>query len=269
MKRLLSLIFSVLVSALSVSSGQLIVAHRGASHDAPENTMAAFHLAWEQGADAIEGDFYLSKDGEIVCVHDEDLKRVAGNDAKVVDLTLEELRRLDVGSWKDQRFASERIPTLQEVLATVKEGKQIFVEVKCGAEIVPTLTKVIKSSSLKDEQIAIISFNEAVVQGCIQAMPTLTVNWLTGFKQDKLTKSWSPSHEDLLAGLKRTKASGLGCKAERVMVDEALVKALRAAKVGFHCWTVDDVGMAKYLLGLGVDSITTNRPGWLRSELAK
>ncbi|MDP6721144.1 MAG: glycerophosphodiester phosphodiesterase family protein, partial [Pirellulaceae bacterium] len=96
--------------------GQLIVAHRGASYDAPENTLAAFRLAWRQGADGIEGDFYLTKDGQIVCIHDADTKRTAGVSRQVAKSTLAELRELDVGRWKDEEFAGERMPTLQQVL---------------------------------------------------------------------------------------------------------------------------------------------------------
>ena len=109
-----------------------IVGHRGASHDAPENTLAAIRLAWEQGADAAEFDVYLSKDGKIVVIHDKDTKRVAGVDRPVVGQTLDELRRLDVGKWKAPKFAGEKLPTLNEMLATVPAGKRVFIEVKCA-----------------------------------------------------------------------------------------------------------------------------------------
>ncbi|MDA1056051.1 MAG: glycerophosphodiester phosphodiesterase family protein, partial [Planctomycetota bacterium] len=84
----------------TVSHGQLIIAHRGGSHDAPENTLAAFRLAFEQGADGIEGDFYLTRDNRIVCIHDADTKRVADKTLVVAESSLAELKRLDVGSWK-------------------------------------------------------------------------------------------------------------------------------------------------------------------------
>ena len=123
-----------------------IVAHRGASFDAPENTVAAIKLAWEQKADAAEFDVFLSKDGKIVVMHDPNTKRIGGVDRKVVDQTLAELRKLDVGRWKDARFAGERMPTLEEMLATVPAGKRVFIEVKCGPEIVPELDRVLKAS---------------------------------------------------------------------------------------------------------------------------
>ena len=111
-----------------------------------------------RGADAAEFDVYLSKDGKIVVIHDKDTKRTAGVDKSVVGKTLEELRLLDVGSWKNAKYAGERIPTLVEVLATVPSGKRVFIEVKCGPEIVPELKRDIARAKLKPEQTAIISF---------------------------------------------------------------------------------------------------------------
>src|SRR5439155_19827959 len=100
-----------------------IIAHRGASWDAPENTVAAINLAWKQKADASEFDVFLSKDGKIIVIHDKDTKRVAGVDKQVIDQTFDELRQLDVGKWKGPNFAGEKIPTLAEMLATVPKGK--------------------------------------------------------------------------------------------------------------------------------------------------
>ena len=103
--------------------------------------MSAFRLAWDKQADAVEGDFYLTADQEIVCIHDKDTNRTAPNQPvfSVADSTLDQLKTLDVGSWKNQRFAGERIPTLGEVLSVVPSGKKILIEIKCGKEIVPEL----------------------------------------------------------------------------------------------------------------------------------
>src|SRR3954447_2364486 len=86
----------------------LIIGHRGASFDAPENTAAAFGLAFLQGADGIEADFHLSSDGEIVCIHDATTGRTAGVDLVVAETSLKELKRLDVGLWKGREFPGER-----------------------------------------------------------------------------------------------------------------------------------------------------------------
>ena len=98
----------------------LLIAHRGASHAAPENTLAAFDLAWKEGADGIEGDFRLTADGRVACIHDEDTKRVAKPNRRVAASTWEELSTIDVGSWKSTDFAGERIPLLGDILERVR-----------------------------------------------------------------------------------------------------------------------------------------------------
>ena len=130
MRLFVSLGILLLVSQLV--TGQEIVAHRGASFDAPENTLAAFRLAWEQGADAVEGDFYLTADQQIVCLHDKDTKRTAPNQTSrvVSKSTLAELQQLDVGSWKAEKYKGEKIPTLQEVLKVIPANKKILIEIE-------------------------------------------------------------------------------------------------------------------------------------------
>lgn len=260
------LITALLMLATSSAAAQLIVAHRGASHDAPENTLAAFKLSWEQGADAIEGDFYLTGDGKIICIHDSDTKRVSGTDWKVVEKTFDELRTLDVGSWKDKKFAGERLPSLTEVLATVPAGKRFLIEVKCGPQIVPVLKADLEKAGANPDQLAIISFNAGVIAAAKKELPKVKAYWLTSYKQDKQTQAWSPTIDTVLATLTRIQADGLSTNAHDV-VDAGFVAKLREAKREFHCWTVDDPKVARRFVKLGVQSITTNRPGWLRQQL--
>ncbi|MCM2372926.1 glycerophosphodiester phosphodiesterase [Aporhodopirellula aestuarii] len=248
---------------------QMIVAHRGASHDAPENTLAAFELAWERGADAIEGDFYLTKDGEIVCIHDSTTKRVAPGQAELVvkDATLQQLSQLDVGSWKDASYAGQRIPTLSQVLDIVPPGKRIFVEIKCGPEIVPTLNKQLTVSGLAPNQIVIIAFNEAVVKACRQSMPQYQCNWLTGFKRKEASEAWKPLPNAVIASLSKSNANGLGAHDNVDVVDQSFVDRVHEAGFGFHVWTINDLELARRFVGMGVDSITTDRPALIRQAL--
>ncbi len=245
----------------------LLIAHRGAAHDAPENTLAAFRLAWEKGADGIESDFYLSKDGRIVCIHDKDTKRTAGKKLNVAASTFAELRKLDVGSWKSPKYAGEKIPTLAEVLATVPNGKLIYVEIKCGPEIVPHLKPVFSASGLDKEQIRVIAFNKEVIAAVQRQLPAIKAYWLTSYKQDPVTRGWKPSGKTVRETLKAVKADGLGTKAETEVVDADFVRELRAGGWEFHVWTIDDLPLARRFLELGVDSITTNRPAFLRKNL--
>ncbi|SVD42108.1 uncharacterized protein METZ01_LOCUS394962, partial [marine metagenome] len=189
-------------------SDPLIVAHRGASHDAPENTLPAFELAWKQGADAIEGDFLLTKDNRIVCIHDGSTKRLADRNLFVRESTLKELRELDVGSWKHEKYKGTKIPTIAEVFATIPGGRKIFVEVKCGPEIIPYLVKEIGKSKLKTEQVVLICFKQEVVKAFKKAMPENKAYWLSSFKQNE-EGVWEPSLETVLATLKATNADGL------------------------------------------------------------
>ena len=243
----------------------LVVAHRGASFDAPENTLPAFKLAWEQGADAIEGDFLLTKDGHIVCIHDKTTQRLAEQNLVVSESTLEQLKTLDVGSWKNEKFEGTRIPIISEVFATIPEGKKIFVEVKCGVEIIPPLIKVIKESNLGCEQIILICFKAEVVKSFKENLPDHKAFWLSGFKKDK-NGAWNPSIESVLAKIKTSKADGLDSQHS---IPNEFSKAVLDAGYEWHAWTINDVPTAKRLAKRGIYSITTDRPKLIASGLGK
>ena len=242
-----------------------IVAHRGASHDAPENTLAAIKLAWDQHADGSEFDVYLSKDGQIVVLHDKSTRRTSGVAGQVADMTLDELRKLDVGKWKHAKFAGEKIPTLAEMLATVPEGKKVFVEVKCGPEVVPALDRVLKGSKLKPEQTPVICFNAKVVAAMKKARPDVPAYWLVSLEK-KGEKP--PTAEALIARAKKFGADGLDLQACDAL-NEAFAKKVKAAGLRLDVWTVNDVKLARRMVKIGVDGITTDRPAWLREQLAK
>lgn len=246
----------------------LIVAHRGASNNAPENTLAAFHEAWRQGADAIEGDFRLSRDGHIVCIHDKTTQRTAGVNLTVAKTSLAQLRKLDVGKWKHAKFEGERIATLDEVLGIVPPGKRIFIELKSGPEIVLPLRRVLDKAQLQPEQITIIAFDDNVIAACRKALPNITACWLTSLKRNGKTGACSPTVDSVLKTLKRIGASGMDCKASDC-VDDDFVKKLRGAGMQFHCWTVNDAKTAHRFRSLGVDSITTDKPAMLRAALSE
>ncbi len=266
---LLRLIPVCIVMFAATAHAQRIVAHRGASHDAPENTLAAFELAWQQNADAIEGDFYVTKDQQIVCIHDDTTERTAPGQKNlaVAKSTLKQLQQLDVGSWKHARYADQRIPTLEAVLETVPEGKQIFVEVKCGPEILPLLRKQVKASGLKPEQVVIICFDKEVVSRSRKLMPEYNANWLTSYKQQLLTRKWKPSQNEVLETLDQTGATGLGSKGELSVIDQEFVDSIHKAGFEFHVWTVNDVTAVRKLSDLGARSITTDRPAFIREAL--
>lgn len=242
------------------------VGHRGASYDAPENTMSAFRLAWSQGVKAIELDIHLTKDGALVVSHDASTKRTTGVDRVIEESTLAELRSLDAGKWKGEQWAGERLPTLAEVLATIPEGGRCFIEVKKGAEVIPTLAKVIRESGKRPAQLAIISFQLDAVAEAKRELPEIEALYLASVKRDTTTGAWAPSIDELIGKAREAKVDGLDLSFN-ARLDAESVREIRAAGLGLVVWTIDDPEVARRMVELGVDGITTNRPAWLRGEV--
>lgn len=265
--RTLTAAFFFFTVGISVTSGGAkveIIAHRGASFDAPENTVEALKLAWDQHADASEFDVFQSKDGKIVVIHDKDTKRVAGVEKKVSEQTLAELRMLDVGKWKGPRFTGLRIPTLEEMLAATPSKKRVFVEVKTGPEIVPELDRVLRASKTPPAQTPIISFNADVIAAIKKLRPDLEAYWIVNIKPGK--GKTPPTIESLIAKCKTIQADGLDLSASPVL-DKAYAARIKSAGLKLYVWTVNDAMEARRLVDVGVDGITTDRPAWLREKL--
>lgn len=242
-----------------------IVGHRGSSYEAPENTLASVNLSWKEKADGTEIDVYLSKDGKIVVIHDKSTKRTTGVEKIVAESTLEELRALDAGSWKNARYRGEKIPTLEEVLKTIPANKQLFIEVKCGPEIIPELQRVLKAGKRKDSETVIISFNADVIAGCEKVMPQLVSYWVVGlYARGGRT---TPSAEALIDKAREIKADGLDLSANEAVLTADFAKKILEAKLLLGVWTVNDVELARKMIKVGVQAITTDRPGWLREQL--
>ncbi len=258
----------VLLSSSSTLLAQRIVAHRGASHDAPENTLAAFRLAWEQQADGIEGDFYLTKDRQIVCIHDADTERTAGVRGKVESMTLEQLRKLDAGSWKGERWKGEPIPTFDEVYQAVPDDRLFVIELKSKTKIVPVLAERLRSLDPGGRRLLIITFDQATARACHEQIPDVPVQWLTSFKRSGPDGTWRPTAESVAKTVRQTGAQGVGMKGEREVIDEAFIATLRARGCAkFHVWTIDSPDDARFFRELGADAITTNRPAVIRAAI--
>ena len=257
----------------NVFSNPLIIAHRGASGEAPENTMDAFKLAWELGADGIEGDFHLTRDGHIVAIHDKDTNKVTkGKNKLIVKKTnLQELQKIDVGSWKNEKYFKARIPTLEEVIDSLPMGKKFFIEIKCGTEIMKPLIHVInlkvKERPELKENISFISFDINVVRSCRSEWPAIEANYLQSYKKIKEISKWTPSENEVFQFLKLSLASGLGSQANKEVLKQSFIERLRQNQFSFHCWTINDIETARHFTDLGVDSITTDFPKRIRDGL--
>lgn len=256
-----------LIMAATTADAQVeIIAHRGESADAPENTLAAFRLAWERKVTAIELDVHLAKDGTLVVCHDDDTKRTTGVSKKIKSCAWDELKDLDAGRWKGKQFAGERLPTLDQALVTVPDGGRCFIEIKVGPEAVPALVKAVKASGKTPEQLFVISFNAEAVAEAKRRLPELKAYYVSSFKQNMLTRRWSPSAEELIAEAKRIGADGLDLSYKGPL-DAEFARKVKEAKLELYVWTIDDRTDAERMVKLGVAGITTNKAGWLRETL--
>ena len=268
----MKLLFWILSLCLFMSSSLLlavdveIIAHRGASYDAPENTLESVRLGWQQKADAVEVDVYLSKDGEIVLYHDHTTKKLTGIDRNVADQTFAELRKLDVGKWKGDKWKGVRIPKLGDVLKTIPEGKRMFVEVKCGPEIISELVNVFNRSGKKSEQLVVISFNYEVVKQVKEKLPNIKCFYLSSFETDKISGRQKPNVEELISLAKEANLEGINVSYKGLKTQDFFDK-VKDAGLELFTWTVNSVPDAKNLIRMGIQGITTDRPAWLRESL--
>jgi glycerophosphoryl diester phosphodiesterase len=240
-----------------------IIAHRGSSYDAPENTLAATRLAWAEGADAVEVDIRLTADLQLAVIHDEDTRRVAGAAHSVGASTLAELKRLDVGRWKSAQYAGEKIPALDEVISSLPPEKRLFIEIKNGPEVVVELQRCLTRHSLGSKQVVVISFNFEVVAQAKKTLPHCAALWIL----DRETYSRERTLDHVIAQCHDAGLDGLDL-AHDCPIDAPVVKRLHDAGLQLYVWTVDDLATARRLGAAGVNGITTNRPGWLRAQLA-
>lgn len=257
MKRLIFVcLVSIFVSI--VSQAQVtIIGHRGASFLAPENTLASMNLAWELNADAVEIDIHLSKDNRIMVHHDSNTKRQTAVDCNIKNTNSDELRTLDAGVFKNEKFRGEKIPFLEEVIATIPVGKILVVEIKCGREVLPFLKNIVDASD-KKRQIEFISFGWKTIIEAKKLFPENKCYWLS--EKEAVVK-----HK--IKNVARKGLDGLDLYSE--IINRELVAKTKDLGLEMLCWTVDDKYEAQRLISLGVIGITTNRPAWLKEQLAK
>lgn len=253
-------------SAISIPQDVEIVAHRGASHDAPENTLAAVKLAWQQQTDAVEVDVYLSADRQIVAIHDKTLKRYGGPDKPIASMTYAELQKHEVGSWKDEKWRGESIPLLSEILKTIPAGKRLFIEIKCGAEIMPHLVEVLEDANLPAERTAIICFTSDVIAAAAEQLPELKRYWLASLKKDKVTGKIRPTLAELVATAKLIDSDGVDLGGEIETIDDKFVARLDEESLPLYVWTINSPKEAARLSQMGARGITTDRPALLHEH---
>lgn len=245
-----------------------LIAHRGESFDAPENTLAATNLAWQRDAAAVEIDIQLSADQKIVVFHDLNTKRIGKRNKKIKRQTLAELRELDAGKHKGERWIGEKIPTLAEVLATIPSGKKIIIEIKSSADIIPFLKKDIEKSGLKNNQIEIICFNLSIIAAAKKALPQFKALWLLDLDYLWINRIVPPNIKRIISTTKKYNLDGINVWAGKQLTPE-FAGQIKADNLLLYCWTVNDPIQAKKLFKMGVDAVTTDKQHFIKSELSK
>jgi glycerophosphoryl diester phosphodiesterase len=236
----------------------LAIAHRGFSAAAPENTMAAFRLCLERGFPAVECDVRLSADGVPVLLHDETLQRTAGVPGKVGERTLAELRALDVGAWKDPRFAGERIPTFEALLKFVGGRMTVFIDMKEPIE--DKVVAAVRSSGVPWESVVLCTHRAESLERAARAEPRLPRAWYV-----RNPPADAEGLERLLREGARLGAAYLGCAAREL--PPGLVPRAHAKGLKVLVWTVNDPGEMRRLSSSGVDGIFTDVPDVLLGAL--
>ena len=237
----------------------LLWAHRGASRDAPENTLAAFKLAAAQRADGVELDAQLCASGEVVVLLDESLGRTTGAPGLVTETSWQRLRTLDAGAFKGEQFRGERIPLLSEVLEAVP-GLLVNVELKCESfadDGLVARTVACVREVRAEGRVLFSSFNPLLLRRARALAP--------GIERALLFEAGAP-------WLLRSAATAplLGCSAlhpEGVLATPEAVARWRSRGYRLACWTVDDPAQARALWERGVTGLITNAPAALRAAL--
>lgn len=276
-----------------------VIAHRGASAYAPENTLAAFELAVDMGADWYELDCLLAKDGTVMVSHDNDVDRCTDGKGLITEMTVADLKTLDAGSWKDPNFVGERMPTLDESLAMAKDRIGVYVEIKSVADDGPLMEQLraavgIQQSLSRDalaglvavaessgnrnvalaraaiadireagmeRQVVIQSFSPIICMMAIAEAPEIRTEYLGSYNDEK-PEAW----EAFKAWGKLINVAGFNVS--QPSLTEERLKEFHDLDKTVAVWTVDDPESMAKLIDWGVDAIITNKPDLLREVLA-
>lgn len=240
------------------------VAHRGESGDAPENTLAAFRLAWTRGIRAVECDVRRSADGRPVVFHDADTRRVTGVSEAIERLGLASIRRLDAGAHKGERWRGEPIPVLDEVLRAAPPDTRLYIEIKDGAPTVEAVARALSASRFAPSRATIIAFDFDVLAEAAKSLPGSPRGWIIPHRR------WR-SPRALLEIVSRAESAGVdGLQLEAAPdLGEERIRPIHAAGLAVGCWTVNDPGLASKLFEAGVDAITSDQSARLKRLLSR
>jgi glycerophosphoryl diester phosphodiesterase len=240
----------------------LIIAHRGDSALRPENTLASFASALEAGADIVELDVQLTRDGHVVVIHDASVDRTTNGTGRLAELTLLELRKLSAGypALFGAAYAGERVPTLPEVLAFLKGRARALIEIKresvgedASSGVEALCIEAVRRAGMGGD-VALISFDTRALVRCREQAPELRRGHLfAGATAEKILEGARAADCDLVMP-------------EKGMLSDELVRSARAARLNVATWVVDDPEELRALLRYDLFAVASNRPGLLLEE---
>ncbi len=244
------------VSSFQSAPGFFNIAHRGASFNAPENTMPAFQMALEMGADMIEFDVTLTRDQIPVVIHDQTLDRTTSGKGGIQQYLSRELSELDAGIWFSKSFENTRIPTLEQILnwafgkiaLNIEIKKEAFIKDK-ESGIVEFISELVLEYDMA-EHVIISSFSAEALIRCRKVMPKIPTAYLIS------PYSWGSRRN--LRLMKKLSASGLNLKHKQMR--PSLMKQAKSERLPIWVYTVDDEEEMKKVIEKGATGIFTNRP---------
>jgi len=253
----IGVLVAILIGATALQSVQLednvlIMAHRGASSKAPENTLASFKQAIEDGADWIELDVQETADGQVVVMHDSDFMKLSKNPRKIWDATSDELSEIDVGSWYSAEFADERVPTLADVLVLCKDKIGVNIELKYYGHdqmLEQRVAEVVDQHGMNDQVMAM-----SLKRAGVDKMKAIRPKWKVGLLMSVSAGNLNQLDADFLA----VNASF----ADVLLIDQAHDNGKQV-----YVWTVNDAATMSTMISRGVDGILTDKPALARSVL--
>jgi len=246
-----------------------IIAHRGESADAPENTLAAFRLALTRGVGSIELDVHLSADGDLIVCHDHDTLRTTGESHNINETSTSVLRSLDAGKWRGDEWTGEKLPLIEEVLETLTKDRRCHVEIKDEdpdtiARAVERLGSAMEAQHMRPEQIAVISFSANAIAQTRRILPQVRTAYL--FWIDIQTSDASERWDEVVGTALEAGAHGLSMGHYGNAFTQGISRA-RTAGLDAFVWTVDDIETARAVCDLRPDGITSNNAAFLKGNI--
>jgi glycerophosphoryl diester phosphodiesterase len=231
----------------------IVIAHRGASAYAPENTAAAFDLGISLGADALETDIRATREGVLVLLHDRDVDRTTNGHGPVAALSREETQSLDAGSWKAPEYAGQRIPTLDWFLERYGAVVPLYLEIKAPGVEAASVEAVRRRDLL--DRVVFTSFELDYLKAVARLAPVRTA-WLI--------REWTPA---IAAQAREASLYEVSILASALTPD--LVREVKGTGLGCRAWGVKDEGLMEQAVGAGVDGMTIDFPDVLLRRLGR